>query len=67
VADTSNPSPAKPAAKPETDAVPTVTVVMDRDYWPKGARPADLPEDGRRRYSTARAHGASPSRCAFGP
>lgn len=45
MADTSNPSPAKPAAKSETDAVPTVTVVMDRDYWPKGPRPADLPED----------------------
>ena len=45
MADTSNPTSAKPAAKPETDAVPTVTVVMDRDYWPKGPRPADLPED----------------------
>ena len=46
MADTSNPNPVpKPADKPAAAPAPTVTVLMERDYWPKGPRPADLPED----------------------
>ncbi len=46
MADTSNPNPAtKPTDKPAAAPAATVLVVMERDYWPKGPRPADLPED----------------------
>ncbi|MBY0255893.1 MAG: hypothetical protein K2X54_31665 [Methylobacterium organophilum] len=46
MADTSNPNPApKPSDKAAVAPAPTVTVLMERDYWPKGPRPADLPED----------------------
>lgn len=45
MADTSNPTAAKPADKSTAAPAPTVTVLMERDYWPKGPRPADLPED----------------------
>lgn len=39
-----NPNP-NPATKPTDKPAATVLVVMERDYWPKGPRPADLPED----------------------
>lgn len=46
MADTSNPNPPpKPSDKAAVAPAPTVTVLMERDYWPKGPRPADLPED----------------------
>ena len=47
MADTAKPVSAKPDdAAPKPDAI-LVTIL--RDYWPKGPRPADLPEDAEYR------------------